>query len=889
MKKTQTIVSGLVAVTLLASNVAPLKVFAEEQNLSIISSQPSKDINPESIPKLNISTTTTSKADEPLDIWMPDKVVQEAVAKALKISVSEITKEKMAEITSNISFQGVGASNLKGLEYLTNASGIVVGFTDGTISDLSPLSDINVVQLNINNNKVSDLTPLRKLQLQAFWADHNDIAELDSVNCDNVNADYNHISNLSNKVSSNSIVARYQTITNAPIPKNSTIEIDSVKHAGNYELTDSDVFNISNNGSYTQNSKLNYGEVKWNNLDSSVTSLQYDFDRQYDWQDSMTNKIYFSGTVIQPLEDAPVATGSVQVKYNDEQGNEISTSQTISGNVGEAYDVSSSQYKIDIPGYTFKEIQGNATGNFTDQVQTVTYIYESSTAAPVTVRYEDKTGNEIAPSEELNGKIGDSYLAQAKNISGYALKTTPANAGGRFTDKPQSVTFIYSIDQTKLTTHDSTLYIGDKHYATDNLDSVVDEDGNPVDFKKVKVIGGDLMEHQSMGGDHLDIVETGTFDIQYGYGGKSATAIVIVKDNKTSIEAIDSTIYVGDTWNAKDNFTSASDKEGNSVDFKKITTSGSVDTTKTGSYDITYTNDNVSKTITVNVVENNSITVHYQDEKGNQISPDKVLKGKAGDSYSSDELKISGYTFKEVKGDASGKFTNNAQTVTYIYTKDLVKGAEVTVHYQDENGSEIAPDKILNGNLGSPYISEQLKIDGYTFKEVQGEISGNFTDKEQIVTYVYRKNPVKGTDINVHYQDEQGNKLASDDRLSGNIGDGYTSIKKEITGYTFKEVQGNVTGIFTDKTQTVIYIYSKDKVASVGNPTKSSEEDKDKEIISEKSNGKGTTEKTQSVDSVSEKQLPETGEAQLSVIATMLTGLVILSFSILMGRKQIKK
>ncbi|KGH34446.1 MucBP domain-containing protein [Lactococcus cremoris] len=157
------------------------------------------------------------------------------------------------------------------------------------------------------------------------------------------------------------------------------------------------------------------------------------------------------------------------------------------------------------------------------------------------------------------------------------------------------------------------------------------------------------------------------------------------------------------------------------------------------------------------------------------------------------------------------------------------------------------------------------------------------------MTYVYRKNPVKGTDINVHYQDEQGNKLASDDRLSGNIGDGYTSIKKEIAGYTFKEVQGNVTGTFTDKTQTVTYIYSKNKVASVVNPPKSSEVDKDKEIISEKSNEKGTTEKTQSVDSVSEKQLPETGETQLSVIATMLTGLVILSFSILMGRKQIKK
>lgn len=117
-EKTRTIVSGLVAVTLLASNVASLKVFAEEQNLSLISSQPSKDINLESIPKLNISNTATSQTDESLDVWMPDKVVQLVVAKTLGIAVTEITKEAIGRTYFSLNSRNLFFN--KGYRYLLN-------------------------------------------------------------------------------------------------------------------------------------------------------------------------------------------------------------------------------------------------------------------------------------------------------------------------------------------------------------------------------------------------------------------------------------------------------------------------------------------------------------------------------------------------------------------------------------------------------------------------------------------------------------------------------------------------------------------------------------------------------------------------------------------------
>ncbi|MFN6737243.1 bacterial Ig-like domain-containing protein, partial [Enterococcus gallinarum] len=48
----------------------------------------------------------------------------------------------------------------------------------------------------------------------------------------------------------------------------------------------------------------------------------------------------------------------------------------------------------------------------------------------------------------------------------------------------------------------------------------------------------------------------------------------------SSISVKDSTLYVGDTWQAEDNFVSATDKQGNNVTFSEVTVSGDVDTSK---------------------------------------------------------------------------------------------------------------------------------------------------------------------------------------------------------------------------------------------------------------------------------------------------------------------
>ena len=53
----------------------------------------------------------------------------------------------------------------------------------------------------------------------------------------------------------------------------------------------------------------------------------------------------------------------------DTDGNKISDEVVQSGKVGDDYTTE----QKDIDGYTFKEIQGSATGQFKEQAQTVTY------------------------------------------------------------------------------------------------------------------------------------------------------------------------------------------------------------------------------------------------------------------------------------------------------------------------------------------------------------------------------------------------------------------------------------------------------------------------------------------------------------------------------------
>lgn len=64
------------------------------------------------------------------------------------------------------------------------------------------------------------------------------------------------------------------------------------------------------------------------------------------------------------------------------------------------------------------------------------------------------------------------------------------------------------------------------------------------------------------------------------------------------------------------------------------------------------------------------VTITYLNELGESIAPDKVIKGKAGESYQESPIDIDGYEYELVVGDPNGQFTETPQIVQFVYKEN---------------------------------------------------------------------------------------------------------------------------------------------------------------------------------------------------------------------------
>ncbi|ECC1497535.1 cell surface protein [Listeria monocytogenes] len=221
------------------------------------------------------------------------------------------------------------------------------------------------------------------------------------------------------------------------------------------------------------------------------------------------------------IDILPVAAHDLTVNYVDEAGAEIHESQTVSGNVGDDYDVTTPEFELSIDKYELdtEQMPTNGIGTLSSEAQTVTYVYKKMEGAPVTVKYVDENDNEITTSDTLTGKLDDSYQTKAKDIAGFTLDKSklPANASGVFEKDAQTVTYVYQAVPATIKAHDSTIYVGDKWSAEDNFDSAVNSVGAAVSFDDVEVEGT------------VDTTKAGVYPVTYSFAGESVTINVTVK------------------------------------------------------------------------------------------------------------------------------------------------------------------------------------------------------------------------------------------------------------------------------------------------------------------------------------------------------------------------
>lgn len=168
-----------------------------------------------------------------------------------------------------------------------------------------------------------------------------------------------------------------------------------------------------------------------------------------------------------------------------------------------------------------------------------------------------------------------------------------------------------------ITAKDSEIFVNQSWDWSQNVTQLVDANGQSVD---VSTLLSTDPQAVSVSGDIVDTSKPGTYQVTLTYAGRQTTVTVTVKENQSqlTLQASDVTVEIDSStgtavWQPQDNFTSATDSDGQSVDWSGITVIGTPDLTAPGSYEVVYqfidmTGQLVSTTVTVTVVENEADT-----------------------------------------------------------------------------------------------------------------------------------------------------------------------------------------------------------------------------------------------------------------------------------------
>lgn len=123
-------------------------------------------------------------------------------------------------------------------------------------------------------------------------------------------------------------------------------------------------------------------------------------------------------------------------------------------------------------------------------------------------------------------------------------------------------------------------------------------------------------------------------------------------------------------------------------------------------------------------VTTGKVIVKYVDVNGKELKASEELSGKVGDIYTAKELTVDGYKIVKTPSNATGKFTKDTITVTYVYEVIVIDNkARVEASFRDgsefDTETKVVTLKLVNATSGS------YSLDGGPVVE--------FTDKTDVV------------------------------------------------------------------------------------------------------------------------------------------------------------
>ncbi|MFG5477753.1 bacterial Ig-like domain-containing protein, partial [Enterococcus faecalis] len=184
----------------------------------------------------------------------------------------------------------------------------------------------------------------------------------------------------------------------------------------------------------------------------------------------------------------------------------------------------------------------------------------------------------------------------------------------------------------------------------------------------------------------------------------NAVAFAELPQNMT-IETKDSTLYVGEKWNPKDNFVSAIDERGKKVTWgdERITTNGAkIDTSKPGIHKIKYT----LKGRTKNVDSEFTVTVK-EDQTKAELKDDELYVGQKWDL---------GRVFKNVVDKDGNSMTPDQVKFVWIDGKENVK--EIDTSKPGKHTVSLAILNVKNEWVYSNKVTVTVKEESFIIKQV---------------------------------------------------------------------------------------------------------------------------------------------------------------------------
>ncbi|MGX7264065.1 MucBP domain-containing protein [Enterococcus crotali] len=454
---------------------------------------------------------------------------------------------------------------------------------------------------------------------------------------------------------------------------------------------------------------------------------------------------------------------------------------------------------------------------------------------------ELEVNKEVSDESDLQSETQESVLQEVENVQ----QQEPLKVSPRRTDD-----FKVSVDGVELPV--------EKNYFYTNVSNLVFERALADEFSheyQYSLSYNDVPVHGYISGSSVDFAnytEEGIYkvsmrglttggDIDTGFfynniqRATSSVNIDGVINTPGTVVDNPSSITVGrdanDTYGETEEYSwviSGTDKDGNPVEITgkdRQPTPEEINSLPTGDYTITNTvterppagyiaTDPITDTTqgAFKITAGKVIVEHILlDKDGNEVkihsTDNTTYNGKIGTDYATSPIDIPGYELVQEKmpNNQDGKYTAADQTVKYYYKKIIT---DINVEYVDTAGNPLKPNDKFTGEYEDPYTTTPKDIPGYDLVATPDNATGLHTDKDQTVSYVYKK---KETKVIVNFVDEQGNPLADSDLIKGLFDDPYNTTPKDIPGYTVKTVPTNATGKHTVDPTEVTYVYTKIK------------------------------------------------------------------------------